>query len=135
MYGRSVALAGKTGAFADFFTTSRAPPPYADLMQQHDDWRVKREIPGIIPALIVIGIGVVFLLNNLNIFDMHDIWRFWPVILIAAGLAKMVDSPYNNGRLVGGVLIGVGGLFLADTLGFLNLSWRDSGRLRSAPAC
>jgi hypothetical protein len=94
-------------------------------MQQHDDWRVKREIPGIIPALIVIGIGVVFLLNNLNIFYMHDIWRFWPVILIAAGLAKMVDSPYNNGRLVGGVLIGVGGLFLADTLGFLNLSWRE----------
>jgi len=94
-------------------------------MQQHDDWRVKREIPGIIPALIVIGLGVVFLLNNLNIFYMHEIWRFWPVILIAAGLAKMVDSPYNNGRLVGGVLIGVGGLFLADTLGFLNLSWRE----------
>ena len=83
------------------------------------------QIPGIVPALIVIGIGVVFLLNNLNIFYMHDIWRYWPVILIAAGLAKMVDSPHSNGRLTGGVLIGVGGLFLADTLGFLNLSWRD----------
>jgi hypothetical protein len=94
-------------------------------MQTHEDWRGKSFNPGILPALIVIGVGVLFLLNNLNIFFMHDIWRFWPVLLIAAGLAKMVDSPYNNGKLVGGVLIGVGGLFLADTLGFLNLSWAD----------
>ena len=43
------------------------------------------------PAMIVIAIGVLFLLNNLNIYFFHDIWRFWPGILIAAGLAKMVD--------------------------------------------
>ena len=77
-------------------------------MQPHEDWRFKRNIPGIVPALVVIGIGVLFLLNNLNIFFMHDIWRFWPVILIAAGLAKMVDSPYSNGKLTGGILIGRG---------------------------
>ena len=80
-------------------------------------------MPGIVPALIVIGIGVLFLLNNLNLFFIHDIWRFWPGILIAVGLVKMVDSPAPNGRITGGILVGVGGLFLADTLGFLNLSW------------
>jgi hypothetical protein len=68
---------------------------------------------------------VIFLLNNLNIFFIHDIWRYWPGILIAVGLVKMVDSPHPNGRLTGGILVCVGGLFLADTLGFLNLSWRD----------
>lgn len=94
-------------------------------MQRHDDWRGHNSLPGIVPALIVIGIGVLFLLNNLNIFFMHDIWRFWPVILIAAGLAKMVDSPYSNGKAIGGILVGVGALFLANTLGFLNLSWAD----------
>ena len=94
-------------------------------MQRQDDWRGHHSIPGILPALIVIGIGVLFLLNNLNIFYMHDIWRFWPVILIAAGLAKMVDSPYSNGKATGGILVGIGALFLANTLGFLNLSWAD----------
>jgi hypothetical protein len=94
-------------------------------MQPHDDWRGRGSIPGIVPALVVIGIGVLFLLNNLNIVFMHDIWRFWPAILIAAGLAKMVDSPFSGGRLTGGILVGIGGLFLADTLGFLNLSWGD----------
>ena len=91
-------------------------------MQLHEDWRGKSSVPGILPALVVIGIGVLFLLNNLNIFFMHDVWRYWPAILIAAGLVKMVDSATSNGRLTGGVLVGIGGLFLADTLGFLNLT-------------
>jgi hypothetical protein len=94
-------------------------------MQRHDEWRGQHSLPGIVPALIVIGIGVLFLLNNLNIFFMHDIWRFWPAILIAAGLAKMVDSPYSNGKATGGILVGVGALFLANTLGFLSLRWVD----------
>jgi hypothetical protein len=97
-------------------------------MQPHYDWHNRRgsgSLPGIAPALIVIGIGVLFLLNNLNIFFLHDIWRFWPGILIAVGLVKMVDSPAPHGRITGGILVGVGSLFLADNLGFLNLSWRD----------
>jgi hypothetical protein len=92
-------------------------------MQPHEDWRSRGNIPGVVPALIVIGIGLLFLLNNLNIFFIHDIWRYWPGILIAVGLVKMVDSPHSNGRLTGGILVGVGGLFLADNLGFLNLTW------------
>jgi hypothetical protein len=93
-------------------------------MQAHDDWRSRGSIAGIVPALIVIGIGVVFLLNNLNIFFMHDVWRYWPAILIAVGLAKMVDSPFSGGRLTGGVLMVVGAVCLADSLGFL--LWADS---------
>jgi hypothetical protein len=94
-------------------------------MQLHEDWRGKSPIPGILPALVVIGIGVLFLLNNLNIFYAHEWWRYWPVLLIAAGLARMVDSPSSSGLMTGGVLVGVGGLFLADTLGYLRLSWAD----------
>jgi len=94
-------------------------------MQTHEDWRNRSNIPGIIPAVIVIGIGVIFLLNNLNIVFLHDVWRYWPGLLIAAGIAKMVDSLDSGGRVMGGLLVGVGGLFLADTLGYLTLSWAD----------
>jgi hypothetical protein len=66
---------------------------------------------------------VLFLLNNLNIVFLHDVWRYWPGLLIAAGLAKMVDSQSSSGKVTGGMLVGIGGLFLADTLGFLRLSW------------
>ena len=94
-------------------------------MQPHQDWRYRGSLQGIVPALIVIGIGVLFLLNNLNIYFLHDIWRYWPGILIAVGLVKMVDSPAPHGRIVGGMLVAVGALFLADNLGFLNLSWEN----------
>lgn len=44
---------------------------------------------GLIGPLILIGLGVVFLLNNLGILD-WSIWevllRLWPVLLVAAGL-------------------------------------------------
>ena len=47
------------------------------------------------------------------------------MILIAAGLAKLVYSPFDGGRDNGIILVAVGGLFLLNTLGFLHLTWRD----------
>ncbi|MCU1237862.1 MAG: putative transrane protein [Candidatus Solibacter sp.] len=81
--------------------------------------------PGIIPALAVIGVGVLFLLNNLNIFYLHDIWRFWPVALIAVGLAKLVDSQSDSDRTAGVVMTVVGAIFLTRNLGFLFVTWND----------
>ena len=95
-------------------------------MQPHDERAHGfRSNPGIIPALAVIAVGVLFLLNNLNVFYLHDIWRFWPVALLAVGLAKLVDSQSDSDRTAGIVLTIVGGIFLAKNLGILYLSWRD----------
>ncbi len=38
-----------------------------------------------VAPLILIAIGVLFLLNNLNLIRFYDIARFWPVFLIAIG--------------------------------------------------
>ena len=95
-------------------------------MQSHDE-RLHgfRANPGIIPALVVIAVGVIFLLSNLNIVYAHELWRYWPVVLIAAGLARLVDAQSDGARTTGGLLIVVGVLFLANTLGFLHLTWGD----------
>jgi len=76
-----------------------------------------------IPAVILIALGAAFLLNNLHIIPFHELWQYWPVALIAIGLFRLVDSVHPNERLVGGVLIVVGALFLAGTLGFYSLNW------------
>lgn len=96
-------------------------------MQRNDDFRpnIWRSSPGLIPAVVLIGIGVVFLLSNLHVVFVDQWYRYWPVILIAAGLAKLVDAAYAGGRVIGGVLVGVGGLFLADNLNLIRLSWED----------
>ncbi len=72
---------------------------------------------GLIPGLIVAGIGVLFLLNNLNLVRIHDVWRYWPLILIAIGAAKLVNSPHANEKTGGGIMVVAGGIFLASNLG------------------
>ena len=94
---------------------------------RNDDYRPQmwRSSPGLIPAMVIIGIGVLFLLNNLHILYMDQWYRYWPVILIAAGLAKLVDSAAQGSRVMGGVMIGIGALFLADNLNVIQLTWAD----------
>ena len=82
----------------------------------------------IIPGLIVAGIGVLFLLHNLNIVRIYNVWRFWPLILIAIGFTKLVDSPHSNEKAGGSVMVLVGGIFLAVNLGLFSWQSGSSGR-------
>ena len=96
-------------------------------MQPQDDskFQLGRHNAGIIPAVVLIGIGALFLLNNLNIFHVENWTQFWPVLLIAVGLVRLVESQFSGGRLMGGIMIAVGGLLLVDTLGYVHLNWED----------
>ncbi len=40
-------------------------------------------------GVVLILIGIALLLENLGLFDWSDLWRFWPVALIAAGVAML----------------------------------------------
>lgn len=77
--------------------------------------------PALIPGLILVGVGALFLLDNLHIVHVSSWFAYWPVILIAIGMVKLVDSTHAGGRIAGGVLMGVGGLFLGDNLGYFRL--------------
>ncbi|HTS28306.1 MAG TPA: DUF5668 domain-containing protein [Bryobacteraceae bacterium] len=104
-------------------------------MEQFDNynyWRhgergglVFRSNSGLIPGLILVGVGALFFLNNLHIFYIRDWFRFWPAILVAAGIVKLVDSTYPSGRVLGGILAGFGGIFLARALGFVDIGMRE----------
>ncbi len=55
--------------------------------------------------IILIAIGVLFLLDTMNLIEFRQIGRFWPVILIAVG-ASMLYSRMNPGRMPGPYPIG-----------------------------
>ena len=42
-------------------------------------------------AVVLIGIGVMILLDNLNIHSIGEVMKFWPVMLIALGLYLLID--------------------------------------------
>ncbi|HEX3742582.1 MAG TPA: DUF5668 domain-containing protein [Bryobacteraceae bacterium] len=75
----------------------------------------------LIPGVVLVGIGALFLLDNLHILHVSTWFAYWPVILVAVGLVKLVDSQHTGGQIAGGVLMAVGGLFLADNLGYIQV--------------
>jgi hypothetical protein len=78
-----------------------------------------------IPAIVLIGLGVLFFLNNLHILAIREVVRYWPAILIAVGIIQLVDSAFQAGRVAGGILVAVGAFLLARNLGYLDLAFRD----------
>jgi len=80
---------------------------------------------GLLPGIILVTIGGLFLLGNLHIVHAAEWFAYWPVILIAVGLVQLVDANHPASRTVGAVLMGVGGLFLADNLGYLSFDVGD----------
>jgi predicted membrane protein len=77
-----------------------------------------RRIPGAgapFAGIVIIGIGALFLLQNLGFIYARDYWQYWPVLLIALGVSKLVSSEWG-----GAILAILGGVFLAINLGYLD---------------
>ena len=60
----------------------------------------------LVPAIVLISIGGIFLLSNLHIVYFREWLRYWPAILVAVGIVKLVDSQETGGRVGGGILVG-----------------------------
>lgn len=84
---------------------------------QHD--RQPHRHIGLIPGLIVAAVGLVLLLNNLKIVPAAEIWRFWPLLLIAFGAVKLIDSEDPAVKARGAIVVAAGALFQALNLGLI----------------
>jgi predicted membrane protein len=71
-------------------------------------------------GMILAGIGVLLLLQNLGIVVVEDLWDYWPVILIVFGFSRLFQSCHPAGRIWGGAIAGVGTLFLLRNLGIIH---------------
>jgi predicted membrane protein len=68
---------------------------------------------------IVLLLGILFLLQNLGIFYVDRLWQFWPVALIAVGIARVIDARYWERKVWGGITALAGIVLLANSLGYL----------------
>ncbi len=74
-------------------------------------------------GVLVILIGVLLLLDRLGIFYAERVLRFWPLLLIAAGIAIVVQYRSASGRFWGAVLILAGIIDQLEMLGYHRLGW------------
>jgi hypothetical protein len=82
---------------------------------------------GMVVGGVIVLIGLLILLDNMGIVRFHDVWRYWPVLLIVVGIAKILESVTPAGYIWGGVITLTGALFLLDYLDIVvfdfNLIW------------
>jgi predicted membrane protein len=76
-----------------------------------------RNAPRLFVGMVVIALGVLALLDNLDLIHIGDVWSLWPLLLVAFGLARMLRPRGQPGRWLGGVLFLLGTWLLLQHLG------------------
>lgn len=76
-------------------------------------------------AIFLILVGVLLFLDNVGILRVRNLWNYWPLILVAAGIGRLMNSRDTGARLIGLFLVLLGSVILLVTLGILHIHTRD----------
>jgi hypothetical protein len=73
-----------------------------------------RLTPQAVLGLGAIVFGVLLTLDNLHLADTWRYVRYWPFVVIAAGLVQLLVSESRSGRIVGVIVMSVGAILTAE---------------------
>ncbi len=91
----------------------------SEIVQRH------RQVTAAVFGVILIGLGTIFILDNLGYVDSFRIWEYWPVVLIGFGLSSLI-APKDAGDPAGGaVMAAVGTFFLLRKFDVIDWRFRD----------
>ena len=80
--------------------------------------RMARRMDGrLLFGLVILTLGVLFTLDNLNILESEGILQWWPAIFLLVGLAKLFGIGTSRHLVWGAMFTVFGFLLLGDTLG------------------
>lgn len=68
--------------------------------------RNRRYGGGLIPGVILIVVGALFLFERFDLISMRQVWRFWPLFIIWLGLSQLIH-PGRGRRSIFLLLIGI----------------------------
>ena len=77
----------------------------------------------VVLGLLVVVMGVLFLLDNLDILNFRHAIGFWPLAFIVAGCVALFGNGSRSSNYMGGVLVAIGVLMIAGRMGFFYISW------------
>jgi hypothetical protein len=90
-------------------------------------WRRNRS-HGVLMGLSIVLLGSLLLMQNLGILAGMHVGKLWPVILIAAGVSRLVNTAHPGIRLWGAAMTAAGTLLLLTNFHYLSPHiWRYIG--------
>jgi predicted membrane protein len=85
-----------------------------------------RFTPQVLLGLMVIAVGVLFTLDNLNVIDASLYLRYWPIALVAFGLMKLWHARREGVGWAGGVFFtAVGAWMLFERVAYIRVDIQD----------
>lgn len=76
---------------------------------------------GLLMGAILVLVGLAFLLDHMGYVSVNSLWRFWPVLVVLAGVLNFV----SRNRPWGLFLMAVGVVLQLNQLGVTHFGWRD----------
>ena len=76
-------------------------------------------------GLVIVAIGALALLDNLDLFNFRSIFHFWPTLFMVFGLVKLSQARSSKQRFWGGLFIVVGILMTLNAMNIMPFHVRD----------
>jgi len=77
-------------------------------------------------GLMVIAIGVLFTLDNLDIIDARDYFQYWPIGLVGVGLLKLYHAARGGQGWIGGLFfLSLGAWMLIERIVYFRIDARE----------
>jgi len=73
-------------------------------------------------GFVLVALGVLFTLDNLQIWQAREILRYWPAALIAVGIGQIAGARAPGGWLGGAIWVAIGSVLLGNRLGYFSIS-------------
>lgn len=84
-----------------------------------------KKVTAAVFGVMLIGIGVLFLLDNFEIYDAGQLRDYWPVLLIGLGLPSLIAPKDARDAPWGVVTLAAGTFFLLRNLDVIDWRLRD----------
>ena len=77
-------------------------------------------------GLVLIALGIIFLLDRMDILDASTVWHYWPLLLVVVGINQTIGYPSAREFRSGLWTIFIGLWLFAVFEGMFGLTFRNS---------
>lgn len=76
-------------------------------------------------GVFIVILGLLALIDKLNIFEVSHLFQFWPVIFIVIGGLKIMEAKNRPSLFLGVGLIALGVVMTLNNFGIVHVRWHD----------